>query len=74
VSDVFVPACGAWVGDYPYLDKVRAGGGGGWGGCSTLLLLIMMTLMGVTVMVVYGYACGRAVGAVVGGVVVEWHG
>jgi len=23
VSDMFVPACGAWVGDYPYLDKVQ---------------------------------------------------
>ncbi len=23
VSDIFVPACGAWVGDYPYLDKVK---------------------------------------------------
>lgn len=23
VSDIFVPACGAWVGDYPYLDKVQ---------------------------------------------------
>lgn len=23
VSDLFIPACGAWVGDYPYLDKIR---------------------------------------------------
>lgn len=23
VSDLYVPACGAWVGDYPYLDKIR---------------------------------------------------
>ena len=23
VSDMFIPACGAWVGDYPYLDKVQ---------------------------------------------------
>jgi hypothetical protein len=23
VSDMFVPACGAWVGDYPYLDKMQ---------------------------------------------------
>jgi hypothetical protein len=22
VSDIFVPACGAWVGEYPYIDKV----------------------------------------------------
>lgn len=21
VSDIYIPACGAWVGDYPYLDK-----------------------------------------------------
>lgn len=24
VSDLYVPAAGAWVGDYPYLDKVQA--------------------------------------------------